>query len=60
MKKYSPVDNLRWFLAEKSNFGRFKLLDILEILRKKQKIDFFSFKSDSSQYNRLKHEEYSQ
>ena len=36
---------------KKTNFGHFKLLDIL---RKKWKIDLFSFKTDSGQYNWLK------
>ena len=43
--------------SKSSNFGHFKLLDILDILRKKRKIDFFSFKTDSGQYNRLKWED---
>ena len=36
---------------KKTNFGHFKLLDIL---RKKRKIGLFPFKTDSGQYNWLK------
>ena len=50
-KKMKPLSFFGGPERKKTNFGHFKLLDIL---RKKRKIDLFRFKTDSGQYNWLK------
>ena len=50
-KKLYPLSFFGGPERKKTNFGHFKLLDIL---RKKRKIDLFSFKTDSGQYKWLK------